>query len=227
MLRVMNLKVSLDAEGETPLLLALKKLRVPREQVLSFRISKKSVDARDKGDVHFVMAVDVALKNEEAVLRSLKPGIAQKITEKKAPAVIAADYHGLRPVIAGFGPGGLFAALILARAGLRPIVLERGERVDKRAKTTEAFAATGELNPESNIQFGEGGAGAFSDGKLTTGIKDPRCAFVLKELHEHGAPEEILYLSRPHIGTDKLPLVVAAIREEILSLGGEDRKSVV
>jgi len=225
MLRIINLKVPLDAGENTPLLLALKKLKVNQDQVLSWCISKKSVDARDKGDVHFVMAVDVKLKKEDQIFRSLKPGIAQQISEKKQTMVFSRPPVGPRPVVAGFGPGGLFAALVLARAGLRPIVLERGERVDQRAKTTEIFASTGKLNPESNIQFGEGGAGAFSDGKLTTGIKDKRCRMVLKELYDHGAPEEILYLARPHIGTDKLPLVVAAIREEILSLGGEVRFS--
>ena len=194
MIRVGNLKTPLDAGPDAPLEEALKRLKIPREQALSWHVSKKSVDARDKGDVHFVYSVHRA-------------------------------YTGARPVIAGFGPGGLFAALTLARAGMKPIVLERGQRVDERARAARRFSETGELDPESNIQFGEGGAGAFSDGKLTTGIKDPRCRTVLKELFEHGAPEEILYLARPHIGTDRLPGVVAAIREEILSLGGEVRFS--
>lgn len=225
MLRIMNVKVPLDGDKDTPLQLALRKLHANPSDVLSWRIGKKSVDARDKSNIHFNMAVDLELKQESVYLRHAKPGTCQRVEEKKIPFIIKGTPRGPRPIIAGFGPGGLFAGLVLARAGLRPIVLERGERIDLRARTTAHFSQTGQLNPESNVQFGEGGAGAFSDGKLTTGIKDPRCSFVLYELFNHGAPEEILYLSHPHIGTDKLPKVVAAIRDEILSLGGEVRFS--
>ncbi len=223
MLRINNIPLALGAADEMALETALRQTKLKRESVQRWRISKKSVDARDKGDIRFVVSVDIEIKgSEEAVLARLRPGVAVKAdAPTPVPAIQLKRPLASRPVVVGLGPCGLFAGLMLARAGARPIILERGQRVDERAKTVERFASLGDLNPESNVQFGEGGAGAFSDGKLTTGIKDARCGQVLYELAAHGAPEEILYRAHPHIGTDHLPTVVKNIREEILSLGGD------
>ena len=149
--------------------------------------------------------------------------IAPDIRYREAVTMPDAGTLKHRPVIVGFGPGGIFAALTLARAGYRPLVLERGQDVDTRTAAVERFWNTGELDTESNVQFGEGGAGTFSDGKLTTGIKDPRIRKVLEELVSAGGPEDILYRQKPHIGTDILRTVVKSIREEIKALGGEIR----
>ena len=225
MLRVANVKVALSERAEQAALEeALRRLHLKPKAVRGYQVSKRSIDARDKESVCLVFALDLDLKiDEEALFKKLKPGTASivKPSIPLAPAPAKARSH--RPVVVGLGPCGLFAALYLARAGLKPVCLERGESVDKRAHTVETFFADGTLNTESNVQFGEGGAGAFSDGKLTTGIKDPRCRQVLETLCEHGAPECILYQAHPHVGTDKLPQVVASIREEIIRLGGEVR----
>ncbi len=191
-----------------------KRLRL--EDDIIFELAKKSIDARKKDDVKYVLCVDVTVE-DNYVLRDKKsrevqiaPFIVPKITKAAT-----------RPVIVGFGPGGIFAALILARSGLNPIVLERGSAVEKRQEQTTNFFKNRILNTESNVQFGEGGAGTFSDGKLNSGINDVRTKQVLKEFVNAGAPEEILYEAKPHIGTDNLPKVVKNIREQIISLGGE------
>ena len=182
---------------------------------------KKALDARRKNDIHYVWAFEAELKNEDKF-----PFFRKKNISKITPNMYAfpnPSYTEKPIVVAGAGPAGLFAALMLARAGCRVILLERGKAVEERQKDVESFAVGGVLDPESNVQFGEGGAGTFSDGKLTTGIKDPRIKTVLEEFVRFGAPEEIMYLSKPHIGTDKLRGVVKGIREEIIRLGGEVR----
>jgi len=160
------------------------------------------------------------VKDEDALLRRLRPGVASKA--KPVPALTLAKPGFVRPpVVVGAGPAGLFAALTLARAGATPILIERGKPVDERTRSVAAMQKDGTLDPESNVQFGEGGAGTFSDGKLTTGTKSPLIRHVLQTFVEHGAPEEILYLAKPHIGTDRLKGVVKSMREEIIRLGGK------
>jgi uncharacterized FAD-dependent dehydrogenase len=199
MLRLNGLPLPLD-KGEKELrLLAAKKLNVKTEELLSLRIVKKSVDARDKGDVHFVYSVDVGLNQEDDILRRLRYGTAVKVEEEKPSIPLPPTSFARRPIVAGAGPAGLFATLILSRAGAMPILIERGKPVGERAKDIDILLGEGILNEESNVLFGEGGAGAFSDGKLTTGIKSPLCHDVLQALVRFGAPEEILYVQKAHI----------------------------
>ena len=195
---------------------AAKRLRVTPGQIRSLKLYRRSVDARHRDDVHFVCTVDVDCGVSRAP-RDRRITTAEPFRYRLPPS----GPLGKRPVVAGLGPAGMFAALILAQAGQRPIVLERGACVEKRRQQVGRFFHTGMLDPESNVQFGEGGAGTFSDGKLNTGTKDPRARKVLEEFAAAGAPEEILYLAKPHIGTDRLPDTVRTIREKIIALGGE------
>ena len=222
MLRLANLSLPLSYTDDDLLAVVCRKLKVTAGVVQSIALVKKSIDARDKGDVHFVLTLDVRVKNEDDLLRKLKNGIAAKVTPKREAPLPAASFRR-PPVVVGAGPAGLFAALTLAKAGARPILIERGRSVEKRTNDVAAMMKNGTLDPNSNVQFGEGGAGAFSDGKLTTGIKSPHQRTVLETFVRHGAPEEILFLQKPHIGTDKLKGVVASIRNEIISLGGDVR----
>ncbi|MEG0392956.1 MAG: NAD(FAD)-utilizing dehydrogenase, partial [Anaerovoracaceae bacterium] len=186
----------------------------PDMEITQWKIVKESLDARDKGDIKKVFTVDFA--SNMSVNCDPAPDMRyQPIIPKHKPKQ--------SPVIIGFGPCGIFAALILSQAGFAPIVLERGKSVEERSKDVETYWEKGILNPESNVQFGEGGAGTFSDGKLTTGIKDPRMRKVLEVLAHSGGGEEILTKQKPHIGTDVLKVVVSNIRKEIINNGGSVR----
>lgn len=222
MLRLSNLNVPLSTTDEGLMQLVLQKLRIPASQLLSLTVVRKSIDARDKGDVHFVMSVECRVRDESAVMRRLRKGVAEIVTSKPAKPLPPSAFTQ-RPLVVGAGPAGLFAALTLARAGAQPLLIERGKPVDERVQDVDAMCDRGVLHPESNVQFGEGGAGAFSDGKLTTGIKSPWQKTVLETFVRHGAPEDILYDHMPHIGTDKLRGIVVSMRKEIVSLGGDVR----
>lgn len=199
---------------------AAKAVGVKPSDLSGLRLAKKSLDARKKNDVHFTVSVEANVRNEAAILKKFPPNKVTAVTDEPyAVPNIGPRKH--RPVVVGFGPAGMFAALRLAQSGLRPIVLERGSDVDTRTKAVEEFRKNGILPEHTNVQFGEGGAGTFSDGKLNTGIRDPRIKHVFRELVRFGAPEEILYTAKPHIGTDVLRNVVKRLREEIISLGGE------
>lgn len=221
-IRISNISLELDDDLDVLENKVCKKLNISKENINKLTIIKKSIDARKKNNIKFNYCVDIFCDKEKKVLSKIHDKDV-KFEEIKEVEPLKAGIQELktRPVVIGFGPAGIFAALILARQGYKPVVYERGEDVDTRTKTVEKFWNTGELNLESNVQFGEGGAGTFSDGKLTTRIKDHRCAFVLDELIKAGAPAEIKYESKAHVGTDLLKGVVKKIREEIKSLGGE------
>ncbi len=223
MIRVSEIKLPLDATKQELQKRLAHILRIPAAEIKGYRIFKRSLDARRKNDIHYVYVVDVEVAQERRILEKNREKRLTKTPDLRYRTPEGGDLPAKRPVVVGFGPAGMFAGLLLAEMGLRPIILERGGDVDSRKKAVSQFWETGILDTENNVQFGEGGAGTFSDGKLTTRIKDPRCRKVLEELVAAGAPEEILYDAKPHIGTDRLRGVVKQIREKIIRLGGEVR----
>lgn len=224
MIRINEIRLELDDSEELLKAKAAKILKINKKYIKNLAIYKKSVDARKKEDIRFSYSVDceITLDEEQIVskCRSNKVSLVKPYHYEMPENRRVSEF---RPVIVGFGPAGMLAGLILAEAGLRPIIFERGKAIEARQKDVDKFWKDRVLNEESNVQFGEGGAGTFSDGKLTTGIKSPFIRKVLLELYEAGAPEEILYSSKPHIGTDRLAVVVKNIRKKIESLGGEVR----
>ncbi len=224
LVRVSQLKMPLSHTGEELFEKLRKKLRVEKGEILKYEIRKRSLDARKASEIHYTYAIDVTLRGEEAYLKKNRD---RDITRSTTVEYIAPQPSGIpmpsRPVVCGSGPAGMFCAYFLARAGYKPIVIERGEEVGQRTATVERFFSGEALNTESNVQFGEGGAGTFSDGKLNTMVKDTygRIRKVLEIFVEAGAPEEILYQNKPHIGTDNLRAVVAAMRGQIKEWGGE------
>jgi len=228
MLRITELKLPLNHADEALSAEIRKRLRITPRDLIRFSIAKRAHDARDKTNILLVYSVDVALKNEAQVLAKFKKDRHVQPTPDTTYRFVArapADRSGLRPVVVGAGPCGLFIGLILAQMGLRPIIIDRGKVVRERTKDTWALWRQSVLTPESNVQFGEGGAGTFSDGKLYSQIKDPRHLGrkVLVEFVKAGAPPEILTEAHPHIGTFRLVTMVESIRETIEALGGEYR----
>ncbi len=233
MLRINELKLPLDHPDTALRDALLTRLGVPAADLLGFTVFKRSYDARKKSAIVLIYAVDAELRDEAAVLAALSHDAHVMASPDTAYKFVAGGEQlqghdaNERPVVIGTGPCGLFAALILAQMGLRPLILERGKVVRERTVDTFGFWRKRELNPESNVQFGEGGAGTFSDGKLYSQIKDPKHygRKVLTEFVKAGAPEEIMYVSKPHIGTFRLVKMVEQMRENIIALGGEYRFS--
>ena len=226
MLVVKNLHLNLDEALQEGLNLRkkiTKKLRISDSEIKGMRILKESVDARKKNKIILNYQVLVSLENEQRILDRNIENVALHFKREHEEVIKGTERMKQRPYVIGFGPAGMFAAYKLAKEGYSPIVIERGSDVDRRQKEIDNFWSGGVLNPESNVQFGEGGAGTFSDGKLTTRIKDKRVEDVLNALVENGAPNEILFRSKPHVGTDILKEVVKNIREKIKSYGGEIR----
>ena len=220
MIRIRDISLSPEHNPNQLLFEAARMLKISGSKICKLSLVRRSIDARKKPDVRIIYTIDVAIDgSEQKILRQSgckKASIVEK-TYYKVPQSSSNE----RPIVVGFGPAGMFAALVLAMAGLRPIVLERGEDAKSRHEKVSHFFATGELDTRSNVQFGEGGAGTFSDGKLNTGVNNIRIGWILEQFVKAGAAEDILFDAKPHIGTDVLLEVVQNIRQRVISLGGE------
>jgi len=227
MYRITQLKLDIRHSQADLVKAAADALRIKPSDVRDLRVFKRSVDARKKPDIFYVYTVDVEVDKGVRLSKKVlgNKNISRTPEFKYEFRVTGEEKLRNRPVIIGTGPAGLFCGLFLARAGFKPILFERGKEAHKRKRDVERFWEEGVIDPQSNVQFGEGGAGTFSDGKLNTMVKDEfgRNRVVLEEFVNHGASEEILYINKPHIGTDKLIKIVTSMREEIISLGGEVR----
>ena len=219
MIKIMSVSLPLEYSDDLIFDIVATRLRIPKDSIISCTVRKKAPDCSDRTNIKFTATILANVREEEHILIR-KKDLAQRILPLDE-YFIAQKQLDTRPLVIGCGPAGLFAALILAQAGTNPIVIERGEDVDSRQQSVETFWHTGQLNTRSNVQFGEGGAGTFSDGKLKPGALDLHKYNVLKELVRFGAPKEILCLAKPHIGTDKLRTIVKNMRQEIIALGGE------
>ncbi|ELY5143934.1 NAD(P)/FAD-dependent oxidoreductase [Vibrio vulnificus] len=229
MIRLTELRLPLDHEEGALLEAITAKLGIPAEQVLSFSMFRRGYDARKKTNIQLIYTLDIEVANQDKLLAKFSNDPHVRETPDMEYKYVAQAPANLteRPIVIGFGPCGLFAGLVLAQMGFNPIIVERGKEVRERTKDTFGFWRKRMLNPESNVQFGEGGAGTFSDGKLYSQVKDPNFygRKVITEFVEAGAPEEILYVSKPHIGTFKLVTMIEKMRAKILELGGEIRFS--
>ena len=224
MIRIRDISLPPEHDENQLIYEAARALRISASKIRGISLVRRSIDARKKPDVRIIYTVDVSVDgSENKILRAsgCKKAVIAPVSYYKPPKAVYQSSK--RPVIVGFGPAGMFAGLILAMAGLRPIILERGEDAQTRHEKVQKFFATGELDEASNVQFGEGGAGTFSDGKLNTGVNNPRIGWILEQFVKAGAREDILYDAKPHVGTDVLLNVVQNLRKRIIALGGEVR----
>lgn len=215
MIRLKEIKIRENLSEEQILEKVLEKNRIGKDEIKEWRIYRKSVDARKKEDIHYKYVIEVELKDQKRETKF------EKVEQYKFPEIQVKRRTEIKPVIIGAGPAGLFAGLILIENGIKPIILEKGKKVEERIQDIEEFTKNKKFNPSSNIQFGEGGAGTFSDGKLNTGNSSIYSRKVLEEFVKFGAPKEILYIAKPHIGTDNLIKIVKNIREHIIKNGGQ------